>query len=325
MAGYARSQDTARHDPAVVTSVDDMAIDTSMDYDELMNDLDLFLDSILSPRSYFLANLSVGQGYFNFTNRTNTRIKSTQKFVWSPTLGYYAKGGFGVTLSGSMVRDSVRLKFYQLSLSPSYDYLKNRKLAAGISYIRYFTKDSLPFYTSPLQNEVNAYFLWRKSWLKPSIAASYGWGSRSEYNKRQRFIARLLKRAVVITNTEESIADFSLTFSLRHDFYWLNIFSKKDNIRFSPQLSFAGGSQKFGFNQTSGTYVSNSDNVLYSAGSVNLDKEMKFQPLSLTLYLRAEYSVGKFFIQPQLLLDYYFPGEDKNFTTLFSLNLGFMF
>lgn len=325
-ASFAWSQDTRPDTIPVPAAVNNaMAMDTTLDYDELFNDFDLFLDSILSPHSYFLANLSVGQGYFNYPYRFNTRIKRVQKFIWSPTFGYYSKNGMGITFAGYVINDSSKLNLYQVSLNPSFDYLKNRNFAAGISFMRYFTRDSLPFYTSPLQNEVNAYFLWRKSWLQPGLAVGYGWGSRTDYKKRLKFLERLKRRVLFVTTKEESVNDFSLTASLRHDFYKLNVFSKKDYIRFTPQLSFAGGSQKFGFNQTTGAYGAITNNILYSAGKVNLDRETTFQPLSLTLYLRTEYSIGKFFIQPQLLLDYYFPGDDKNFTALFSVNTGFMF
>jgi hypothetical protein len=116
--------------------------------------------------------------------------------------------------------------------------------------------------------------------------------------------------------------------SLRHDFYWLDVFTYNDHIRFTPQLSFTSGTQKFGFNQSSNTYatlIRNGSNILYSAENVYLDDKIKFQPLSLTMYLRGEYSIGKFFIQPQLMLDYYFPSSGDNFSTLFSVNAGLMF
>lgn len=323
VANLCYSQTTEKD--SIPLTANDLALDTSINYDDLFNDLDLFLDSLLAPRSYFLANLSVGQGYFNFSNKNNTKINVVQKFTWSPSVGYYAKSGLGLTLTGYMIDDSLRLRLYQVSFNPSFDYLRNRNLAAGISYMRYFTRDTLRFYVSPLQNEVNGYFLWRKAWLQPGIAASFGWGSRTEYKKQLRFLQRLRIRALIITTTEESVADFSLTTSVRHNFYWLNIFSAKDFIRFTPQLSFSSGTQKFGFNQTTGTYGATRTNILYNAGSVNLDDKLKFQPLSLTLNLRNEYSIGKFFIQPQLIFDYYFPAKDKNLTTLFSVNTGFMF
>ncbi|MBL7744218.1 MAG: hypothetical protein JNN00_12140 [Chitinophagaceae bacterium] len=315
------AQDT-RQDSLPPLTNDDLLMDTSINYDELMDEFDLFLDSLLAPRSYFLANLSVSQGYFNFIKRNPLRIEVTEKNVYTPSVGYYSKSGLGITVAGNIVNDSQRLNLYQVSLSPSYDYLKNRNMALGFSYTRHFTKDSLSFYVSPLQNELNGYFIWRKSWLQPGITAGFGWGSRTAYKERLRFLERLKRRVLVITTTEESVTDFSLTASLRHNFYWLNIFSKKDFIRLTPQLAFSAGSQNFGFNQTTGTYGVNRLNLLYNSGNLNLDNERKFQPLSMTLYLRSEYSVGKFYLQPQFMFDYYFPAENDNFNVLFSVNAG---
>jgi hypothetical protein len=306
------------------------SIDTSFDYDELMQDLDDFLDSILLPHSYFLGSLSLSRNYFTYENKGSDVIQTVRKINYSPTLGYYHKSGLGITAIGYIVNDQSHSNFYQLSVAPSYDYLANRDLATGISFTRYFTKDSLAFYTSPLQNDLYAYFTWRKSWIRPSIAVSYGWGSRSDYQEREELITslRLRPRGYTYVNTRESVSDFSLVASLRHDFYWLDVLGYNDHIRFTPQLSFTSGTQKFGFNQTSSTYgtlVRTGTNVLYSSENVYLDDQLKFQPLSLTFYLRGEYSIGKFFVQPQFALDYYFPSSSNNFSTLFSVNTGFMF
>jgi hypothetical protein len=188
----------------------------------------------------------------------------------------------------------------------------------------------LPFYTTPLQNELYGYFTYRKLWIRPTIAASYGWGSRKDYMKRESVIQdlRLRRSGYTYINTEESVSDFSLLLSVRHDFYWLDVIAFNDHIRFTPQITLTSGTQKFGFNQTSSTYatvVRTGSNVLYSTEEIYLDDQIKFQPLSLSLFLRGEYAIKKFFIQPQLALDYYFPAEKNNFATMFSLNLGFMF
>jgi hypothetical protein len=50
---------------------------------------------------------------------------------------------------------------------------------------------------------------------------------------------------------------------------------------------------------------------------------IRFAPqlsLSMMLNLRPEYYFGKFFIQPQLILDYYLPASE--FAALFALNAG---
>jgi hypothetical protein len=310
------------------TAVSDTDI---INYDDWFRDLDEFLDSLLMPHSYFLGSLSLSKGYYNFTSKSSPLLRTTEKFTYLPTAGYYHKSGLGLTAVGYIVNDEAQLNLYQLSVSSSFDYLKNRKFATGLAYTRYFTKDSLPFYTSPLQNELYAYFSYRGWWIRPLLSTSYGWGSRSEYQKRESQVQslRLARRGYTVVNSTESVNDFTVTASVRKDFYWLNVFGHRDHIRLTPQMAFTSGTQKFGFNQTSTTMYGQSpqaaNSVLYHSESVYLDDQLEFQPLSFTFYLRTEYSLRKFFIQPQVVLDYYFPAETGNFSTVFSINLGFIF
>lgn len=316
-------------DSSLVKQDDGIALlDTTIDYDAFFDEFEAFMDSILNPRSYLMINVSMNRAYFNY--RRNSRVESSPKIVYTPMITYYNRSGFGITATGYVVNDEKNINLYQYSISPSYDYLKNIRLATGFAYTRYGGKDSLPFYTSPLRNEVYAYFTYRKSWIRPMIAVNYGWGSRTDVDKRRTLIRalRLRRRGFSFINTTESIQDFSLTTSIRHDFYWLDLLKKNDHIRFTPQLNFTSGTQKFGFNQSTNTYattIRNSTNILYNTRNVTLDDQLDFQPLALTLFLRGEYAIGKFFVQPQFTLDYYFPGDEKKLNALFSLNAGFVF
>jgi len=322
-------------DSVIAPNHKDIISDTSiLDYDALFRDFDAFMDSILSPRNYLLASLSIGKGYYNFETKSAARVETSKKLTYSPTLGYYHKGGLGITGTGYIVDDNENMNFYQLAVTPSFDYLQNRDLATGISFTKFFTKDSLPFYTTPLQNELYVYFTFRKWWVRPTVSMSYGWGSRTDYMERESLIQdlRLRRSGFTYINTKESISDFSLVASVRHDFYWLDVFTFRDHIRFTPQFAFTSGTQKFGFNQSSSTYGIlrtatnvNGNSILFSTENVYLDDEIRFQPLSLTAYLRGEYSIGKFFIQPQFMVDYYFPATSNNLNALFSLNLGVIF
>ncbi len=321
-----------QNNPADSLQRDDSSLytDTTLDYESLFRDFETFMDSILNPRSYFMASLSIGRGYFNFTGKGNETLESTPKLTYSPMLTWYHKSGLGLSITGYIVNDEEKLNLYQSSVTASYDYLRNHELATGIAYSRYFTRSSLPFYTSPLKNEVYAYFTYRKWWMRPLVAVSYGWGSRSDYEEREDLIQslRLRPRGFTYINTTESISDFTVLGSLRHDFYWLDVLGENDYVRFTPQVNFTSGTQKFGFNQKSNTYgttLLNSANVLYNSENIYLDDRVDFQPLALTVYLRGEYSFGKFFIQPQFVIDYYFPVETKNLSTLFSMNLGLVF
>lgn len=314
-----------------VSKGNDIAIiDTTLDYDLLFQDLDAFFDSLLTPRSYFLASVSLGNSYYNFEGKSTSSVESVKKLLYSPLVGYYNKNGLGLSATGYIVEDGENMNFYQASLTPSFDYIQNRKFATGISFTRYFTKDSLAFYTTPIQNEAYAYFTYRNTWLRPTVSVNYGWGSRTDYRKRQSLIQdlRLRRNGFTYINTKETISDFSVLAALRHDFYWLDIFSSKDHIRFTPQFSFTCGTQKFGFNRSTSTYttvVRTGNSVLSNSSNFYLDDKIDFQPLSLTISLIGEYSIGKFFIQPQLIFDYYFPTGAKNFNNLFLLNTGFLF
>jgi hypothetical protein len=326
-----RGQNKPANAPASGGNID-LLMDTTLDYEDLLEEMDLFLDSLLRPRSYFMASVSGGMGYFNYItgNGLRQKVEVEKQFVLSPTIGYYYKKGPGITLSGNLTDNNGQLSLYQTAISPSFDFIQTRQWFAGVSYTRYLTKDSLSFYVSPLENEVSGYITWRKPWLQPGLSASYGWGSRTDYQKRVRYVRllRLKRRGILVgsgTTTTEDVADFSLTGSIRHSFYRTGVIRPKDYIKFVPQLSFTAGTQKFGFNRTTSTFpvnARNSANNVYYTGDLDIEDKFSFQPISLSLYLRPEYNLGIFFFQPQLILDYYIPAE--NFSAMFSVTAGIM-
>ncbi|MGZ5286749.1 MAG: hypothetical protein ACXWV0_04120 [Flavisolibacter sp.] len=300
------------------------------DFEALFSELDALLDSLTAPRSFVFINLGIGSNYFNYTSKSSYFLEATRKTTYTPTLAYYSKTGLGLSTSVVIINDGVNLNPYQFYLTGSYDYIDHPHFITGAAYTKFFTKDSVPFYTSPLKNELYAYFTYKKTWLKPSLALSYGWGSRTDYEEREEYIStlRLARNGYTRINTRESINDFNLITSVRHDFYWMDILGKQDYIRFTPQLVFASGTQKFGFNQTSSTYATmprTGLNYLYSSNEMYLDDELQFQPLSMSAYLKAEYSRGRVFIQPQLVFDYYFPATHNNLTCFFVFNAGVIF
>ena len=309
------------------------AIDTTFndeDYDLLFNDLDKLLDSLTTPRSFVMFNIGIGNSYFNYETKSGFALQSSNQVTYAPSFSYFSKTGLGISATSIVMNDGMKWNPYQLNATLSYDYIRNHKFITGIALTRFFTKDSLPFYTSPLKNQLYAYFTYKNFWLKSSVAGSYGWGSRRSYQEQQDYITTLRLQAYGYTriNTRESINDFNLITSVRHDFYWMNIFAKHDYIRFTPQIVFTSGTQKFGFNQTSSSYATlprTGTNVLYNTNNVILDNQTYFQPLALSTYIKTQYSKGIFFIQPQLILDYYFPANEKNFSTAFVMNAGVIF
>lgn len=332
-------------DSASITD-DELLMDTSINIDDLLTELDAFLDSLLAPRSYVLINVNASRTYYNFI-KDDVSIVSKGQLRFSPTVGYYHKTGPGITLSGDITDDGKQQNLYQVAVTPSFDFNKSLRWTGGFSYTHYFTKDSLPFYVSPIQNEVSAYFLYRKAWLQPSIAAVYGWGDRKEaaywinYVRILRLGARrfndtqiprpIIDSLLAVYServSKEEINDFSMVLSVRHNFYWLNIGNSNNYIRLTPMLSCSFGTQKFGFNQRTTESIlpaKNTEVDRFNVRHLTLKERSKFQPLSLTIYLKPELVIGKFFIQPQFLLDYYFPAKENNITALFSVNTGIMF
>ena len=300
------------------------------DYDVLFSELDSFLDSLLAPRSYLLFSVGLSNSIYNFESKGSFFLEAGKRFTYTPSLAYYHRSGFGINASSAVINDGQKVNPYMFILSGSYDHIKNTKFITGISASRFFTKDSLSFYTSPLQNELYAYFTYRDFFVKPSVAINYGWGSRSAYSEREEYInsIRLRPNGFTRIDTKESVTDFTVSTSIRKDFYWLDVLMGNDFVRLTPQILFTSGTQKFGFNQTSKTYGTarlTGNNILYSSEEVYLDDQLSFQPLSLTGFIKTEYSIGKVFIQPQIAFDYYFPARSNNFSTFFTLNAGVIF
>ena len=313
-----------------VAQTEKTEVDSLAYYDDLFNELESFLDSITAPRTMLIVNVGAMNRFLNYQSKESYNLTASRKLTLTPSLGYYNKSGFGVGASGNIVDDGSNYNLFQYLLSGSYDYMKHFDFITGLGYTRYITKDSLPFYTSPLKNEVSAYFMYKNLWFRPAISASYGWGSRSDVEEREEYITSLRLRPYGYTriDSRESVSDFSVLASVRHDFYWLNVVGDRSVFKLTPQMVFTSGTQKFGFNQSSNTYgVSRigGNNVLTNSENIYLDDQVRFQPLSLAAFLKAELSLGKFFLQPQAMVDYYFPADEKNVTTIFSVNAGFIF
>ncbi len=124
--------------------------DSTLNYDDLFSDLDDFLDSLSSPRNMFLVNIGISNRYFNYESERSFLLETVNKKTITPALGYFFKNGLGLNASVTIVDDGVHFNPYQVALTGSYDYLKNHRYSTGASFTRFFTKDSLPFYTTPL-------------------------------------------------------------------------------------------------------------------------------------------------------------------------------
>lgn len=305
-----------------------MNADTTAILDSLLEDFDDYLDSISKRRNMFFVGLGAGTGFFSFENKNSVFITTEKKLIVSPSVGYYHKSGLGISAMAFALNDNGKFSFYQYAVSPSYDLI-SKKVSTGISYTHYFNKDSLDFYTTPIHNEVYSYFSYKGWWLRPTVALSYGWGSKTEYEKQKyrmwsRQLQQLQDYYVTVKNVE-SVRDLSLTLSIRKNFDWYDVLWKDDNITLTPVLLVNAGTQQFGFN-TSYSYTFNSVRVNSLPSNSSASDQTAFDFQSTGVIIRASYMKGKILIQPQVLFDYYLqPTESDRFNTVFSVNVSLAF
>jgi hypothetical protein len=293
-----------------------------------LKDFNEYLDSISKPKSFFSFSAGIGTGFFSFEDKNSVFLTSSRKLLLSPSAGYYHKSGLGITATGFLLLDAGNSQFYQLAITPSYDLVGNKKIGFGLAFTRYFEKDSLPFYTTPIGNEFFGYFTYKKWWLRPAVSLSYGWGSNIAYQQKQTLIWRerlhRYERGFIYIKSKESVQDFATIFSLKHDFDFHDVLIKDDAFTFTPVVLFTAGTQSFGFN-TSYQYSFNTVRANLLPSNQNISDKTAFRPQSVSLILRTDYNLQNFFVMPQLLFDYYLPATDKHLNVVYAVTAGFNF
>ncbi len=302
--------------------------DTSAVLDSLLKDFDAYLDSLIQPKSFFNVSAGFGTGFFSFKDNTALNYQIKNKAIFSPEVSYFHKSGLGITLTSYMLKDNAKLNAYQYAVSPTYHFIKRNQFSTGISYTRFYTKENLTFYTTPIQNEIYAFFNLKKWWLEPGIAMSYGWGSKTEFEHKEVdiYLKRLKssRKKLIVIQRDESVRDFSTLFSLRHSFVFSDVLLKKDMLTIRPVLLLSAGTQNFGFNTTFTTNATmNSSNFLPPNSNISDVRGLDFQ--SSTFILQLDYSLGKFYVLPQVMMDYYLHPADKRFNSVVSFTVGMNF
>lgn len=282
------------------------------------------------PGGYFDISAGISNGVFSTKNNSlNAEQAETKKIFITPTAGYYHKSGLGIALNGYISNDSGTMKMYQYAINPFYNYA-DKKVSAGISYTRYIAGASVESFTvSPYKNDIYANVRLNKPWLQPGLALGYANGKIKEYFDTS-FTATILgvPRLIKIRDTiVTKLYDFSLIFSMEHEFDFGTMFTKEDNITLTPSFMLNTSSQKWNITHSNSlnnrrpaiqTRIKN----LYGDGTGSAG----FQIQSIAFLTQATYTTGKFYLQPQVYLDYYLPETtSKRFTSVFSVVAGFTF
>jgi hypothetical protein len=308
--------------------------DSTAVMDSIMQELDAYLDSLAEPKSFFNLSVGIGTGFFNFKTGNSVNLNTSTRAVVTPAIAYYHKSGLGFSATSFFLQSQGRLNLYQYALSPSFDYVVKKNFSTGIAYSFYKTKDDLNFYTTPIQHEMYAYFNYKKWWLQPGVSLSYGWGSNTRYDESEKselqalrkLLAQRSGRPVVYSKQEERVEDFAMTLSVKHNFIWTGIIGKRDNITITPVALLTSGTQRFGFNTSYTSGLKNTTTITdLLPGNSYVSDKTDFEPVSTAMVLRVAYSAGPFYLQPQVLFDYYLHNADKRLTTAASVAAGITF
>jgi hypothetical protein len=293
--------------------------------DSLTRDLDDFLDYIYKEKSFFTFGMSAANGYYDFKTDNSAYLQAGNHLVLSPCLSYYHKSGFGFSASGYALDYRQTIEPYQLAISPSYAYLKSKDFATGIAYAHYFTKDQLPFYVTPLNNEWYGWVTLKKWWLEPTAAFGYAVGAQKRFQQEAEMV---FDQAVFLRQERVPsirIEDVALSFSLKHDFFLTHVMTEGGSMMVTPLLMLSSGTQNFGFN-TSYTFNSHVINTFQLGSASTSATQNGFGLRSWTFILSGDYSLKGLFIQPQVVLDYYLADtNEKRFRYVTAITAGLNF
>ena len=301
-------------------------LDSLLQNDEMLK----MINNYGRASSYFRVNLSIGNNVYSSQNKA---IESLQKspFVINPSVGYYHKSGFGISLTGFLLNENNKTDFYQYTVTPSFVYNKGKVADLSISYTHYFEKNNYAYNTSPVQNEFYGSIVFKKPWLKPGIASGYSFGKYHEIIKIDTTITILNQPVQInyVDTTKTKLSSFSFAGTIEHSFLFFNLFSMKDGISITPQLALISGINTYVIKHTSSlsNYTAFTKRRLkrirhFQSQSVNQD----FQLQSMGFDLDINYSIGKFYLEPDLYLNYYLPEtHDNRFTQTFNFNIGITF
>ena len=302
-------------------------MDSLLKNDELLK----LINSYDKTSSYFRVNIGFGNNLYSNQNKAVETLQNNQEFVISPSAEYNNKSGLGVSFTGFLFNENSKTNFYQYTLTPFYNYTKNKNVSLSIYYTHYFEKDKFSLHSSPVQDQIYGSILFKKDWLKPGIAAGYSSGQSREIIKIDTTITLPNRQLHIkyIDTTTTHISSYSLTGSLEHSFEFYNLLSPKDGLIFTPQFSVITGTNSYTTRHTSSLANYNAYTKKRLRRIRNLQSQAnnnKYLLQSLGLDLDINYGIGKIYFEPELYLDYYIPDtSNKKFTQIFNFNIGITF
>jgi hypothetical protein len=285
---------------------------------QTLAELEKQLDSLLKKREK--SELVVGLGYGNNPayggKAANFDIPIVLKPFISPSLAYYHKSGFFGAASVYHLFDATKNPWFETDLTAGYDYTKHRNFLTGISYTHYLFADSSDVPSTPIRNELFAYFYYRKWWLEPGVVLDFGWGK--ETTTTDQYSYKLSGR------------DFNIIAAIRHPFIFMDVFVPEDAILFTPSIGFTLGTANYYSNLKAFQYVTRSTKMKKVkkkriGQEIEMEDASGFEPRALDLTINCSYLIGRLAIAPSFTLFKPLQGEDKQVMAYFTARINYSF
>ncbi len=301
---------------------DKASLDSMMKNDEFLK---LMKDGVKNAVDI---SIGIGNGAFSTDNKAANATGVTNQLIFMPSVLYRTKTGFSFGITGFLTNGTSNntLELYQTGLSTAYDYYGD-DVKAGISYTRFLSDKNKYNSKSLYQNDFYGYLKKSKGVLQPGLALGYSNGTYKEASPASFVLRRPLNprgdtTIFTMDSTNNKASYFSASASVEHDFSFYTVFSKNDEMDFIPSLIVNFGSDKLTQTHTNKIF----DRISKLSTIKKVESNNKFQVQSVAASFDLTYRIGKFFLQPNLYLDYYLPETtSQRLSTIFSVTTGFTF
>lgn len=145
-------------------------------------------------------------------------------FSVSPGFTIRHSSGFGLTYSPKLVMGGASPGIYMHALTVGIEQYDKEVFNYTFNYSHYFFTNTTGVPYSPISNEISGSVTYKKTWLRPSLAAGVGFGNNTE------------------TTPSSSAYDVGASVGVSHAFSWD---SKPVSYSLSPSVAINGGTNQY--------------------------------------------------------------------------------
>lgn len=322
--------------------------------DSIERELDLFLaqyGSLVNKSSLqFIA------GFHNSSLSINNKALNAQQtnnpLVFSSGVNYRHKTGITVGVEPRFIMQGKQTGFLQSAFSAGYWHNKNSFFQGGISYTHYLTNPGFSSFATPYTDEWYGFVQTDKWKINPLLTIGYSSGNYFEtlITDSSFLLNRPFPRPdttirfKIYDTLRVGLRDFSLTTGLIRRFLF-NQNNPKYFITFTPSLLFFFAQNNYDVEYTSVSAFSPRVQLYLQQRPLLREQLLgqlrqqfpglnetrsflnttRFTLQSIGINLDAVFYHKKFFVNPQLYLDYYILGNRNQLNAFYSLETGIIF